>query len=970
MTQADSPLAKPHEVAVRAAITRARRRLIPRERGETYAEAVCEALAGPDGPFDAAVLAWTDEHGLTLPMAAVGVEGQALMLLVCEALADDRLATKGCAGSDCGSPIPPAVERQGFAWLGVLPVPAHDGGWGRLGVLSRAPWPSNGWRGALGELTEDLAVALVRAAEDERDAAERARLRERSERLQAVLDVAPAAINLNRVHDGRYAEVSQGFLDITGYTREQILGRTSLELGIWQDPSDRDEMVARLQRDGKITDYVAPFVDARGRVLMGSLSARVQDIYGEPYLVSVTLDVTARERALRALRGLIESHPDAVLVLDAHAPEPTRAVLFANPAGHRLRGELGDDVLRDWLQATGDATAESPGNPVEWTEKTSERFPRTYSVERASLPWGEREAVLLAARDVSARAFQTRALAGVHTLTAELLQADEFALGEGAIRRFAEAMNARAVWWFDAQDPARSVAWGDPRTARLAPRMRGANPPPCVGALRDGEAGETLQGGQLPFCATCPAKPSARFASLVRLVWDGEDLVGALGIQHPWADVDDAGFEHVLRVAVDALQHAARTQRARRRERVAETRAREAERLEALGRLAGGVAHDFNNLLTVILGSARFLERTAALTSEQLQDLHSIRDAGNRAAALTSKLLAYGRRQPMRRTVFDCNERLEALRELIERLVGEDIDFRVEGSPTPLPVFADAREVERAVMNLVTNARAAMPEGGRLLLTLSQAELSEEDLRALQEDPMCVVSSAAKPGRFAALVVADTGHGIERENLRRIFEPFFTTREVGEGTGLGLSMVEGIVHQSGGFVTVYSRPGVGTRVALHIPLGGVEEEDEPQWDAAKGRGAAPPPRRGRELAAEGVSILVVEDDDKIRGVIRRVLKDAGYRVRDARGLREAAAALRDGAPVTLLIADVVMPGGSGVDVAKLVRGRHPEAKILYTSGYPRAELQRRGALSGDAGLLQKPFMPDELREKVDSILSG
>jgi PAS domain S-box-containing protein len=375
---------------------------------------------------------------------------------------------------------------------------------------------------------------------------------------------------------------------------------------------------------------------------------------------------------------------------------------------------------------------------------------------------------------------------------------------------------------------------------------------------------------------------------------------------------------------------------ARKRSEVERTdllrRLHDAQRLEALGRLAGGVAHDFNNLLTVILGSLDLEERH--LSGELSKPLLAIRGAANQAAHLTRQLLAFGRRQALAPRTFCLATKVHAMQPVLQRLVGETVEVKVLGKRNGCEVHVDPNEMERVVVNLVANARDAMPDGGVVRVTLDHGELTDGDHAT---------------GRYVALSVSDSGAGIDEAIREQIFEPFVTTKG-GKGTGLGLATVHGVVTQSGGTVRVDSAQGEGT--TFHVFLPSVESSQQPD-------GEDPEPR---SIRGRGERILLVEDEVAVRRVVRMLLEESGFVV-DAATSSKSALELDEGAleGLDLLLTDVVMPGHTGTEVAQAFADRRPSLPVLFMSGHLEDQLR---ALPEDADLLQKPFTADALLERV------
>jgi PAS domain S-box-containing protein len=379
-----------------------------------------------------------------------------------------------------------------------------------------------------------------------------------------------------------------------------------------------------------------------------------------------------------------------------------------------------------------------------------------------------------------------------------------------------------------------------------------------------------------------------------------------------------------------------------------EEQLRQSQKMEAIGRLAGGVAHDFNNLLTVIGGRAHLLlNRLPAGPSPARRDVELIGKTADRATGLTRQLLAFARRQTLQPTVLDLNELVESMAPMLRGLLGEDVELAVLAAPALDRVRADRGQVEQVIMNLAVNARDAMPRGGRLSLETENVVLDAEYARRHAE---------VTPGPHVLLAVADTGVGMDQATLGHAFEPFFTTKEKGRGTGLGLATVYGIVQQSSGHVWAYSEVGVGTTFKIYLPR--VVDAAVPREGAG-----AETPQGGME------TILLVEDDDDVRQLSHEILAGFGYTVLDAPNGGEA---LRVGEthaePIHLLVTDVIMPGMNGRDLAEMFQALHPETRVIFASGYTDDAIVRHGVLEPGVDFVQKPFAPDALGRKVREVL--
>jgi signal transduction histidine kinase len=391
----------------------------------------------------------------------------------------------------------------------------------------------------------------------------------------------------------------------------------------------------------------------------------------------------------------------------------------------------------------------------------------------------------------------------------------------------------------------------------------------------------------------------------------------------------------------------------------AEGALRQAQKMEAIGQLTGGVAHDFNNLLTVIIGGLDNIARQLDAGSVGRDEARLRRavdmatHSAERAATLTSRLLAFSRRQALDPKPLKADRLVHDIGELLQRSIGEHITLELVASPGLWPALADPNELEQALLNLAVNARDAMPGGGKLTIETQNVFLDEAYLSTVPEP--------VSPGQYVMIAVSDTGHGMDDETVSHVFEPFFTTKETGKGTGLGLSQVYGFLRQSGGHVRVYSEVGQGTTVKLYLPRYHGEVASPP----------VPAQRpdvsllRGKEL------VLIVEDDDGVRAYSGGVLRELGYTVIEATDAASALAALEQHPGVDLLFTDVVLPGGvHGHKLAAQVRERRPGVQVLFTSGYTRNAIVHNGRLDPGVQLITKPFTFEELALRVRLILDA
>ncbi len=406
---------------------------------------------------------------------------------------------------------------------------------------------------------------------------------------------------------------------------------------------------------------------------------------------------------------------------------------------------------------------------------------------------------------------------------------------------------------------------------------------------------------------------------------------------------------HFLQAVANVLAASTERRQAEEEQGRLEEQLRQAQKMEAVGRLAGGVAHDFNNLLTVITGYSEMLCQALPEGQTLRDQAEQILRAGERAAGLTRQLLAFGRKQMLAPRVLNLNALVTESGKMLRRLIGEDIVLSTELDPTLYPVWGDAGQIEQVLMNLAVNARDAMPTGGQLTLRTSNVTLNGA---ALGERP------EVAPGPYALLTVSDTGCGMAAHVKARIFEPFFTTKEMGKGTGLGLATVYGIVKQSGGHIEIDSEPGQGSSFRIYLP---------PQRDVRAN--PAPDPRRGDDAPGGTETVLLVEDEEAVRALARQSLRLKGYAVLEAGDGEEALSVCRaHRGPIDLLLTDAVMPRLSGGELAQEVQKMRPDTKVLFMSGFTDSTLVRHGVIQGEIDCLLKPFSAATLAQAVRDTL--
>ena len=879
------------------------------------------------------------------------------------------------------------------------------------------------------------------------EALERA-LRASQASLREVFELNPDATNVNRLHDGQYIAANESFLQMMGWTREEVLGRTSVELGIWDDLADRDRLVARLEEQGLVRNFEARFRTRSGKAFDGLMTARLMTYADEPAILSITRDVTEWKKSERRYRLLADNALDVIWTLDLEEMRYS----YVSPSIHRLRGLTVKQALAEPLEQS--MTPESldrvgaimarprgPGEDGAFTgifdqpcaDGSIKHVEITTSYVRNEA--GRPVEVLGVSRDATARVDAERALElrelelrtilrtaldgfgsidstgrfqevneALSTMTgysreellamglADLEQVDrdrEIAMRMARIRssgadrfvtrylrkggqiidveisaRFWDAAGGRYQCFFrDVTDQRRSevaLRGSEARFRTLIERStdlivlldEGARITfwsPSATEVLGWEPGE-VQGTVFLDLAHPDDREGA--VEVVRRILAEKNSTPslALRVRHKaggWRSLDGPCRNLLADPAVRALVLNTRDMTAHH---LLEAQYLQAQKLESVGRLAGGVAHDFNNLLTVILSSSEIMkqDRAAGLGVDD-EDIEQIHTAGERARDLTRQLLAFARKQLISPTTLDLNAVVRGSQKLLHRVLGEDIRLVVNADRGLWPILCDAGQIEQVLMNLAVNARDAMPAGGALIVETRNEEVHDEDAA---HDP------DRRPGSWVRLILRDSGMGMSPEGMAHLFEPFFTTKESGKGTGLGLATVHGIVAQSGGHIHVQSQPGEGTTFEICFP-----RSEAPQ--AMKAPAPPTPSVRGHE------TILVVEDDPQVRGVTIRALEDSGYRVIPAPNGEEALAIARQqGFRFDMVVTDVVMPGLTGREVVDELRRSLPNIPALFVSGYTQDAIAQRGVLDSGVEFLPKPFTPSTLVARVRAMLDS
>jgi PAS domain S-box-containing protein len=845
-----------------------------------------------------------------------------------------------------------------------------------------------------GTIGEDIAVEAMRAGaqdyvtkgnlrrlapaieRERRDAAVRRERRASEARFRRVVDSATVGIAFWDPQ-GRITDANDLFLKMVGYTRDDLqAGRVDRRL---MTPPEHDAADAKaleeLTARGTCTPYEKQFIRKDGSRVPIIMGAALLDEPDHP-VVAFVLDITERTRAedeMRArgehLSSIYQTVADVVFALTVEGENEYRFAsvnpAFLSATGLRPEQVVGKQVdeiipepsltvaLGKYREAIRDKGI------VRWEETSS--YPsgvRTGEVSVAPVfdSTGRCSHLVGSVHDVTERKRATDALrarerqqAAVAKLGERAIEAaDLTSLLEAAVVLVSETLDVPFCKMLELQLDGKSlllragVGWREGSVGHV-----------MVGTGAESQAGYTLQRNEPVISDDVRAETRFRGADLLH----SHGIVSGVTVPIPTktrpfgilgAHTDRPGmFTQDDIHFLQAVAHILGTTIDRDR---AETASRQSQRLESVGRLAGGVAHDFNNLLTAITGYSQLLLQDLPPGDPKGSDLEEIIKAAMRAASLTRQLLAFSRRQVLEVKPLDLNSIVQDMEKMLRRLIGADIELQTVLRPHLGTIKADPGQIEQVILNLVVNARDAMPKGGRVILETANVEL-DASYGADHPD--------AQPGSYVMLATADTGVGMDKDIQSHIFEPFFTTKGPEKGTGLGLATVYGIVKQSGGNIWVYSEPGHGTTFKIHFPL--VVERAA----VARPSGKASLPTHGSE------TVLLAEDEESVRRLAVRVLQHVGYHVLVAQNGTEALLiSERHQGPIHLLVSDVVMPQMGGADLVRRLAATRPDLRVLFLSGYTDPSIVEQGLLESGAAFLQKPFTTEALTQKVREVLDA
>jgi PAS domain S-box-containing protein len=772
---------------------------------------------------------------------------------------------------------------------------------------------------------EDLLAGVTFTALDitERNRATAA-LKESENKFALAFTASPDAVNINRLEDGLYVEINKGFTDLTGYTHEDVVGKSSKDINLWYDLSDRDHLVNSLKTKGYCENLEAKFRRKDGSITTALMSARIIPLHNVPHIISITRDIGELKRVeqevlaqKKMFETMFNAITDGIVITDTH-----RQILLANKGMTTTFGytpgeligkttEILYDNTNNYLM-TGEAVFNSQSaHPTElyttsYKDKTGRIFPgETFGTKLYDNndQWIGNLGVM---RDITKRKQDEDAL---ERLKVAIEQAGEVIVvtdTDGIIEYTNPAFEKVTGYSLD------EVHLQNPRI------------------LKSGLQDELF------------------YKNLWQTISSGRTWAGRLVNKHKNGSLftEEATISPVFNNEGQIINYVA-IKRDITTQLKLEAQYLQAQKMESVGRLTGGVAHDFNNILAVILGYTELAMRQVGPSEKLYSDLEKIFDAANRSADIVRQLLAFSRKQNIAPKVLDLNDTVAGMLRILNRLIGEDIELSWNPMAHPATVKMDPSQVDQILANLCVNARDAIDGNGKVTIETDNTSLDEE---------YCASHLGFQPGKYVTLSVSDNGCGFDKDIADNIFEPFFTTKGM-LGTGLGLSTVYGIVKQNDGIINVYSEPGKGTTFKIYLPM----HENMSIWQAE----AEP---LNPELS-HGETILLVEDDQSILEMAAIMLERLNYKVLKANTPKEALQQAKEHTDVIhLLITDVIMPEMNGKELANRLVALSPKLKVLYISGYTANVIAHHGILEDGIHFLQKPFSRREMASKIREVL--
>ena len=748
-------------------------------------------------------------------------------------------------------------------------------------------------------------------------------LKQSEDRFNRLFRAASNPMSITTVKEGRMINMNDACADLTGFKREELIGTFAVERSLWADPEQRNLLIRNLQREGRVHNLETVL-----RSKSGEFSADPVTVNDEPCLLGVLVDITTREQKTDFLKKSEEKY--RMLVehsLQGLAIFRDDQIIFCNKAYAEFTGYTIEELLSSLdstvliypedrelvLKRSRDRmSGKSVPSNYEHRIVRKDGETRWLEIRAAVVEYEGKPAVQVACIDITERKQAEDALKESKDYLNQIINC----IGDSVFvidRQHKSILLNDAVCQFT----------GRKRDEMLGKRIDAFLPETLAQSLWEQEEGVFKTGRESVTEDWIP---------------DGQGNFRTLMTKKALL-TDRNGNEQIVGISRDITEY-----------KRLQTQFLQSQKMEAIGVLAGGVAHDFNNLLNVINGYSELMLEKLDPDNPIYSDLKQIKEAGQHAASLTSQLLAFSRKQILQPEILDLNTTISEMSSMLRRVIGEDIEIGTSMQPGLGLVNADPGQIQQIIMNLVVNARDAMPGGGNLNIETANVDFDSSYVRTHPD---------VKAGPYVMLAITDDGIGMDDTIKAHLFEPFFTTKAKGKGTGLGLSTIYGIVKQSDGFVWVYSEPGKGTAFKIYFPRVKSESVSAGAADKSEGKFG------GSE------TILVVEDERLVRALTRRILKDRGYNVLDAPDGKEALSiAEKYAGEIHLVLTDVVMPGMSGKDLVSRLKSGRPGIKALYTSGYTDNAIVDNGMLESGVAFLQKPFAIEILARKVREVIDS
>lgn len=762
-------------------------------------------------------------------------------------------------------------------------------------------------------------------------------LRESEELFRLAFQTSPDPVNITTLKDGLYVDVNDGFISLTGYSRDEVVGKTTSELGMWNDPEDRRRLVRTLQKNGHVQNLEAKFRLKDGRVITGLLSARVFRLKGEPHFLSIVRDIDEWRRTEEALRESEEKYrklfQNAPIGIFQSTIEGT--FLNVNPYFAQIFGY------------------ESPEDVIDSVKDVASQM--------FCVPENRAQVLEMALKHDRLRSFEIQycrkdGSAFTGNLHMQVVRQDDGSVGhlEGFVEDITERKRAEEALR-ESEQRYRAIFNNAAAGINLTDSEGRFIEVNSTSASMYGYTQEELRGLTF-YDLTHPEDVDSSRRELVPLQQgtkdsfrlekryirkDGKVIWAELSV----SAISDASGEYTATLAV-VVDITDRKQSEQERESL-QKQLLQAQKMEAIGTLAGGIAHDFNNLLQIVLGYADLLLMKKESQDPDRKKLEVIQHAARDGADLVARILTFSRKSESKVRPMDLNDEIRRVEKLLRRALPKMIQIDLLLADDLRIIDADPAQIEQVILNLGVNAQHALPAGGRLIVATSNVSLGDESVNT---------HLGEKPGKYVLLTVSDTGMGMSPEVLDRIFEPFFTTKANGEGTGLGLAMVHGIVTQHGGYIKCYSEPGMGTSFKMYFPVSSAEILSD---SAVTG-----------EMPAQGSeTVLLVDDDDRVREMTRQMIEIGGYKVVVARSGEEALLKYGDCRDeISLVILDLIMPGMGGKLCLEELLRIDPDARVIVASGYSSDARTHHMKGSGARGFILKPYDAKGILEAIRKVL--